>query len=453
VFFEHPPKSRSAKGVAQEVARLISDGSLAPGTRLPTIRVLATELGLSATTVAQAWKTLADWGLIEPRGKLGTRVRGTTSRAATGARFAKVSSEEPGIGLDLTTGTPDPLLLPGLGSALVALAAQGDTVLTSNYLDRAVVPQLESELVARWPYPPQRLTVVDGALDALDRLFRLLLHPGDRVAVENPTFPPVLDLIERAGAEAVPVDLDAEGPTTESLTAALEAEPVLLVIQPRAQNPSGVSMSPQRAVALAKVLAGTSTIIIEDDHAGGISSAPQVSLGTTFPENVIRILSFSKAFGPDLRLAAVAGPQLHVDALERDRTLGSGWSSRLLQHVLLHLLRDPQTLASLADARETYAQRRSSLVEALARAGVAVGGTDGINLWIPVADEDTARISLAARDVAVAPGSAFTCKPGGGDHVRLTCATVASDFDELAQQVARAAGVTRRQAGSPRGGR
>jgi aspartate/methionine/tyrosine aminotransferase len=125
----------------------------------------------------------------------------------------------------------------------------------------------------------------------------------------------------------------------------------------------------------------------------------------------------------------------------------------LLQHVLLHLLRDPETLAALADARETYARRRSSLVEALARAGVVVGGTDGINLWIPVADEDTARISLATRDVAVAPGSAFTCGPGGGDHVRLTCATVASDFDELAQQVARAAGVTRRPAGSPRGGR
>ena len=86
--------------------------------------------------------------------------------------------------------------------------------------------------------------------------------------------------------------------------------------------------------------------VIEDDHAGDISSAPAVSVGQFLPDRTVHVSSFSKSHGPDLRLAAIGGPPALVAAVADRRLLGPGWSSRLLQAVLLDLL----TVAGLGGA-------------------------------------------------------------------------------------------------------
>ncbi|QMU97160.1 aminotransferase class I/II-fold pyridoxal phosphate-dependent enzyme [Microbacterium esteraromaticum] len=432
-------RSRTAKGIAAEIGRLITSGELDVATRLPAIRALADELEVSPTTVQHAYQALAQSGLVIAQGKRGTVVRGA-AESTRPPRYAASDKELMPL-WDLTSGTPDPALLPDVGAALMSLAAQDTAILTSGYMEQPVLPDLEWELRRRWPFEPGAITVVDGALDAIDRLFRLTLRVGDRVLVENPTFPPVLDMIERAGAEIIGLPLDEHGIVPGSLRDALEMRPSLLVLQPRAQNPSGVSMTHERAEDLAAVLTGSSVLIIEDDHAGGITSASQVSLGSYLPDRVIRILSFSKAFGPDLRLAAVGGAADTIVRLDNARALGPGWSSRLLQHVLLYLLTDERALAQLANARAVYAHRRRSMVEALRREGFQIVGEDGINIWVPVANENEARIRLAMRDagIAVALGSSFLSAPLPSEFIRITCSAISEGFTELAGAIAAAA--------------
>src|SRR4029078_10143155 len=115
--------------------------------------------------------------------------------------------------------------------------------LTSSYLDQPVLPQLDERLRAKGAFPAEELTVVDGAMDALDRVAQVVIRLGDRVVVEHPTFPPLLDLLDRLGAEAIGVDVDDEGISADGLRDAMRQDPSAVFIQPRAHNPTGVSIS------------------------------------------------------------------------------------------------------------------------------------------------------------------------------------------------------------------
>ena len=198
-------------------------------------------------------------------------------------------------------------------------------------------------------------------------------------------------------------------------------------------------MSPSRAAALAAVLASSAVIVIEDDHSGDIAWAPPVSLGSYLPERTIHVRSFSKSHGPDLRLAAVGGSGNVISQVVERRLLGPGWSSRLLQAVLLEMLRDPHTVQTVAEARGEYATRRSTMSEHLTAFGVGHRGTDGINMWVDVADERSALLSLAVRGIGVAPGTPFVVAPSGTAHLRVTVGLVADDHEQVAQFLAEAA--------------
>lgn len=429
-------EDRSARGIASTVGRLIRSGALAPGDRLPTVRELAGRIGTSPTTISEAWQALSRAGAIESRGRAGTYVR-EHAHPHGPDRYQRIT-RGPGVyQVDLSTGLPDPALLPDLERAH-ELSRAGD--LTTNYFDDPVDPRLHEVLTRRWPFAPQALTVVDGCLDALDRISAELVRFGDRVLVENPTFPPLLDLLGDLGAEIVPVELDEAGPVPASLAAGLELEPVACFLQPRAHNPTGVALHLARARQLVDLLAEhPRVVVVEDDHGADISSAAPVSLGAWLPERTVHVMGFSKSHGPDLRLAAVGGAAQVVDAVVTRRRLGPGWSSRILQRLLAAMLTDDVTTTTVAAARDAYARRRSALADALAARGVVTGGTDGIHLWVPVRDEQTALVSLASHGIGASPGAPFATGTLGGDHLRVTAGLVAAGVDELADVLAQAA--------------
>jgi DNA-binding transcriptional MocR family regulator len=435
---------RSARGIAGTVSRLVMSGILPAGTRLPTVRELATELGISPTTVSQAWRTLARAGVISPRGRAGTFVLAGPAASAQPRRYRRITRSPGRLPHDYSTGTPDVALLPDLAPVLARVARGGN--LTASYLDDPVLPALEKALRLRWPFAPAALTVVDGALDALDRVTGVLVGFGSRVLVENPCFPPLLDLLEAVGAEVVALPLDDEGIQPDALHAALSAatpagaEPVALYLQPRAHNPTGVTMTARRAETLAALLTGRGVTVIEDDHVGDVAAAAPLSLGTHLPEATVHIRSFSKSHGPDLRLAAVGGVEQVVTGLANRRMLGPGWSSRLLQAVLAELLDDDETERALAHARDVYAGRREKLTAALAARAVRAQAADGINLWMEVADEQVALVSLAARGIGAAPGTPFEAAPLGTAHLRVTVGLIPdADLDAVATLLADAA--------------
>ena len=425
---------RSAKGIAATIGRLISAGDLTPGHRLPTVRELSRALGVSPTTVSEAWQTLALVGAIDARGRQGTFVRQPTGPGSP-RRYRRVTEGPGHFAVDLSTGTPDPALLPELGPVVAQVSRQS---LTSSYLDQPVLPRLDERLRESWPFVPDDLTVVDGAMDALDRIARVVVRLGDRVVVEHPTFPPLLDLLEQLGAEVIGVDVDAEGMVVEQLRAAVAADPVAVFVQPRAHNPTGVTMSARRAKALAAVLASSRATIVEDDHSGDIASGTLVSFGRFLPARTVHIRSYSKSHGPDLRLAAVGGSGEVVQAVANRRLLGPGWSSRILQAVLLEMLDHQPTIAAVRAARDEYARRRSVFVDALSERDVPVTGTDGINLWMEVSDERSALLTLAAQGIGAAPGEPFLVRPDR-PHLRVTVGLVGEGTQRLATQLADAA--------------
>ena len=437
---------RSPRGIAAAVHRMIRAGEVQPGDRLPTVRDLGVALGVSPATVSEAWQALGAVGAIHARGRAGTFVRDVAepTRPTRYLGIGGAPNTDEDSALDLSTGTPDPDLLPALHEAIERFSS-GATAWTSSYLDEPVLAALREHLEQSWPFRAQRLTVVDGALDALSRIVDQLVGLGDRVVMESPGFPPLIDLLERAGADVIAVAIDDQGMIPAELTRALQSAPVAVFLQPRAHNPTGTSMTRFRSSQLAEVLAGSRAWVIEDDHCGDISLADDVSIGQFLPERCVHIRSYSKSHGPDLRIAAVGGAAEVIDPIVARRMLGPGWTSRLLQAVLLDLLTHSDPQEAVTRARDAYARRSTLLREKLKDRGVASSPGDGINVWIPVEDERSALITLAAAGVRVAPGSPFV--PTAGDSsshgIRVTTGRLPDDesrIEEVAEIIARAAG-------------
>lgn len=437
-FDDHTPQ-----GIAGTLARAIRAGDLQVGSRLPTVREVASDLGVSPATVSTAWQALRRAGVVEARGRAGTYVCEPPRGWLSPRQRDLVGSGSSSLRLDLSRGTPDTALLPSIGPALGRVSARAST---AAYQDEPVLPELRRLLADTWPWEAETITVVDGATDGVARALEQVVGFGDRVAVESPSFPPLFDLVEALGGVVVPVAVDAEGMVPESLAAALDERPTAVLLQPRAHNPTGVSMSARRADRLADLLEhhpDARPCVVEDDHSGPISTRPSVSLGQHLPDRVVHVRSFSKSHGPDLRIAALGGPAELVEPVVARRMLGPGWTSRMLQTILLDLLTQPGSVAEVAGARDAYATRQGALVTALAARGVDVAVPDGINLWLPVRDERAALLHLAAADVRAAAGAPFHAGPQAPPHVRVTSGLVhPEDVDHVAEQLAAATRAT-----------
>lgn len=424
---------RRASEIAADVERGVADGRLAPGQSLPPLRELARELGVNPNTVAAAYRTLRERGVVETAGRRGTRVR---ARPANAPR-EELRVEPPPGGRDLSQGNPDPALLPGLGEALreAARRAERDPTL---YGAPAVLEELagparaafEADGVAAGP-----LAVTSGSLDAVERVLAAHLRPGDAVAVEDPGWGSLLDLVPALGLRAVPVAVDDEGPRPEAVEQALRRGARALIVTDRAQNPTGAAVSGRRAGELRTLLtARPETLLIEDDHGHGIVDIPLHPLaGTTGHWAVVR--SAAKALGPDMRLAVLTGDQVTVDRVLGRQRLGPGWVSHLLQRTVAWLWTSgtarPDHLA------RSYGRRRDALVAGLARHGVPAHGHSGMNVWVPVSDETGAVARLLHAGWAVAPGARFRLASPPG--VRLTVSPLADgDIPAVAGAVAEA---------------
>ncbi|WP_432045623.1 aminotransferase class I/II-fold pyridoxal phosphate-dependent enzyme [Streptomyces asiaticus] len=433
---EYPIAGRRAAEIAASVERAVGTGELPPGQLLPPLRELAQRLGVNPNTVAAAYRVLRERGVIETAGRRGSRVRSRPSSTprewigvdAAGAR-------------DLSSGNPDPALLPPLGAPLAAAAARAAERPTL-YGAPDVVPEVAELARAALDadgVPPGPVAVTSGSLDAIERVLAAHLRPGDSVAVEDPGWGSLLDLIPALGLRAVPVGVDDDGPLPERVEHVLAQGARALVVTDRAQNPTGAAVSATRAHELRGVLADyPDVLLIEDDHGHGIVDVPLHPLaGGTDRWALVR--STAKAYGPDLRLAVLTGDAVTLDRVRGRQRLGPGWVSHLLQDAVAWLWRtdavDPAAVAA------SYDTRRAALVRALRERGIAAHGRSGMNVWVPVPDETGAVVRLLAAGWAVAPGARFRVASPPG--VRLTVSPLAADeIGAAADAVAAAVGAT-----------
>lgn len=408
-------------------------GDLAPGRLLPPMRELAHELGVNANTVAAAYRSLRERGVIETAGRRGSRVR---ERPASTPREA-IRAEVPVGCVDISTGNPDTGLLPPLHSALSSAADNasrraalyGDPAV-SEPLAAAARRQLDEDGVPDGP-----VAVSSGALDAIERVLAAHLRAGDAVAVEDPGWGSLLDLVPALGLKTLPVAVDDEGPLPEEAERALREGARALIVTARAQNPTGAAVTAVRARSLREVLARyRGTLLIEDDHGHGIVEEPLNSLaGGTDCWALVR--STAKAYGPDLRLAVVTGDAVTLDRVRGRQLLGPGWVSHLLQDAVLHLWNT--RAVDVAAVARSYGQRRNALVRALEALGVEAHGRSGMNVWVPVPDETGAVTRLLQSGWAVAPGARFRLASPPGVRLTVSPLTV-EDAEELADAVAAA---------------
>ena len=407
------------------VEAAIREGRLAAGAPLPTVRDLARALRVSPTTVAAAYRTLRVRGLVHARGRRGTRV---SPRPPLPLRPL---APAPAHLRDLSRGNPDPALLPPLPRALPRRAG-----LYGEPANRPELLALARHQLERDGLPRGELAVVGGALDGIERVLQAHLRPGDRVAVEDPGYVAVFDLVGALGLVAEPVAIDDSGPLPDDLARALRTGVEAFIVTPRAQNPTGAGVDAARARELRAVLGKRpEMLVVEDDHAGPIAGAPAVSV-CHGRERWAVVRSVSKSLGPDLRLAVLAGDPTTVARVEGRQSVGTGWVSHLLQDLVTALWADPATDRQLQRAADAYTRRRDALVQALAGHGLEAHGRSGLNVWVPVVEEAPALAALAGGGWAVRAGERYRLK--AGPAVRITVAALAPrEADGLAGALAR----------------
>jgi len=399
-------RGSNATTIASSIENALHSGTLGGGQRLPAIRELAKTLRVSPVTVAAAYRLLRTRGLAAGDGRRGTALR---VQAHLAAMPAEVRNPDKGRGLiDLATGNPDPTLLPSIGPAIQAL--DPNTRLYDGSLDVLALVAFAAGEFAADGVAAGPVAVTSGSLDAIERLLLESVRPGDRVAVEDPTFPALLDLLGFLGLVAVPVSVDDEGARPESLERVLAPRVPAVVLSLRAQNPTGAAISERRAADLVRVLRQRpQALLVEIDDSAAVSGSPLVTL-TGGREHWAVVRSTSKWLGPDLRVAVTTGDAVTIARLQRRQVVNVRWVSHLLQNLTLALWSDPSSGRLLARAAEVYAERRHALIDALAVRDIHAHGRSGFNVWIPVREETATVQALAERGWAVAAGERFRLK-------------------------------------------
>jgi DNA-binding transcriptional MocR family regulator len=407
---------RTAASIAASLEQQLHARKRGAGEALPTVRDLAATLRVSPATVAAAYKLLRTRGLVAGQGRRGTRV--------AGAPVAPAHPAAPSVAegaVDLATGNPDPLLLPAVGPALHSI--EDDVRLYGDQPEKGGLLAFAGAEFEADGVPARAVAVLSGAMDAIERVLREHLRPGDAVAIEDPSFPGLIDLISASGYTAVPCGTDEEGPLPGEVHAAAGRGCRAMIVTPRAQNPTGAALSAARASELKRVLRGfAEMLLIENDYAAPVAGAPFQTLRADSRNRWAVIRSTSKFLGPDLRVAVMAGDELTVGRVRGRQALGARWVSHILQQLALTLWSDPSSGRRLARAGEIYTQRRTAALAALREHGIEARSASGFNIWVPLRDEARVVRALAERGWAVAAGERFRIRSAPG--IRVTVSTL-----------------------------
>jgi len=428
VPLQYPIRGRRSSELAVSIEGAIREGRLEPGAPLPPVRGLAASLGISPATVAAAYRRLAARGLVTGQGRRGTRVSprpplGIPAPAPVAAHLR-----------NLADGNPDAVLLPQLQPVLRNCGREPrlyGTERNHSALLAAAREQLTADGI-----PAEAIAIVGGALDGLERVLQANLRPGDRIAVEDPGYTAVFDLVGALGLAVEPMAVDDFGPEPESLAKALRTGVRAMVLTPRAQNPTGAALDEKRVRALRPILqAYPSVLLLEDDHAGPVAGVPALTLVPSHREHWAVVRSVSKSLGPDLRLAVLAGDATTIARVEGRQHIGTGWVSHVLQEAVARLSTDRRIEARLRAAASHYTARRADLIDALRRHGITAQGRSGFNVWVPVPDEQAAITGLAAAGWAVRAGERYRIK--SPPAIRVTVSNLdPADARRLAKDLA-----------------
>ena len=459
-----------ARQIQAHLERLIREGHLGDGVKLPATRELAKSLGVNRATVALAYDELIAGGHArahvgqgtfvvgtatpprvaapEPRARVSINWAGLLSRsarivAAEEDRWRRVSAGDvDASAVSFAGGMPDSALFPTEAFRHVlnrVVREEGDVLL--QYYPARGYPPLRKYL-ARYllrfgvEATPDDILIVNGSQQGFDLIARTFVDPGDFVAVEQPTYPRALQVFRAAGAQMLAVPWAREGPRPEALERLLDRHtPKLFYCQPNCHNPSGLSITPDTGRRLLSAAARREVPIVEDgfDPSLYYGRRPATPLKALDGDDVvIYIGTFSKILFPGLRLGWVVAAPPVIERLAGAKQLADLHTSALLQAAVHRFCERRLLDRHAARVAAQYGQRRTLLVEALRRRmpeGVTWTEAEGgfsLLLTLPLGLDAAALLPAAiARGVAFTPGRPFFVDGGGERTLRLSFSSVA----------------------------
>jgi GntR family transcriptional regulator/MocR family aminotransferase len=414
-----------ARGVAEDVTR----GRLRPGDPLPGSRTLAGLLAVHRSTVVAAYAELAaqGWAVTRPGGKTviaatSPDVRPRRLAASPAARPRPGLPARPGFelapapperarmftprpppagALPLWGGVPDTRLVsaPLLGRALRRVVRLQGPALLGYAADGRGHPRLRQALAGMLSSArglaagADDVLVTQGSQMALDLVARVLIRPGDVVAVEALGYRAAWAAFQRAGARLEPVPVDAEGLDVGALEElARRGRLRALYLTPHHQYPTTVVLSPRRRVALLALARAQRLAIVEDDydHEFHYDGRPVLPLASADPGGqVVYIGSLAKILAPGLRIGFLVGPAALLARVAEERALTDRQGNLVMEAAVAELLEDGEVQRHARRARRIYQERRDVLCAALGR---QLGGAlsfqvppGGLALWAQAA--------------------------------------------------------------------
>jgi GntR family transcriptional regulator/MocR family aminotransferase len=423
----------------------ILSGGLRSGDRLPSTRDLAEQLGTSRTVVLLAYDQLLAEGFAVGRRGSGTyastgagavravaaappvKLRLTRFGSAAAAAWSRVNIPPPRTGLlpyDFVYGRSDLEAFPfGMWRRLLLRSARRTPTAQLDYgpaagsvaLREAICSHLRrSRAVSS---DPSQVLIVNGSQQALNLISRVLIEPGDSVAIEDPGYQGTREVLDASGARLRPVPVDRDGldPTK------LPARARMAFVTPSHQFPTGAILPLARRVALLDWAKRTRAAIVEDDYDGEFRYAgqPLESLqGLDGGARVIYLGTFSRTVFAALRIGYIVAPKSLAQALTSAKWLSDRHTATLEQETLAEFIGCGMYERYLRRVRHRNARRREALLEAMRKYlgdRIEVSG-DGagahVVLWLSERVAEQALITgAAARGVGVYPVSPYFLKP------------------------------------------
>jgi len=441
--------------LAETLARDIRNGSLPPGTKMPSIRKTVAQYSVSPATAFQAYYRLEERGLVRARERSGYYVTGPVGRTlplpqpvvrraqqvSTDVDISKLvfsvldAARDPRL-IQLGSAFPSPELFPWerLGKSLARAGRELDPWYSVSDMAAGHLA-LRQQIGLRYlgagaPQPTEEIIVTSGALEALNLCLMAVTEPGDVVAIESPGFYASLQALERLRLRAVEIPVDSrEGIDLDALESALERHPIKACwFMTQFQNPLGASMPEARKQALVELLARHRVPLIEDDVYGELYFGNRCPLpAKAFDQEglVMHCSSFSKTLAPGFRVGWVA-PGRFGDAIQRLRLMTTLSAGVPTQVALAEYLQHGGYDKHLRRLRHVLEMQQGQLIAAIGRHfpdSVRVSQPDGgYFLWVEFPEGfDALALHRAALEhgIGIAPGPIFSARQGYRNCIRL----------------------------------
>lgn len=427
--------------IADAMARQIRTGTLPRGERIPSVRNLASQHGVSQSTVVQAYRTLEDARLIEARPRSGYFV------AARPPQLPEPDTSRPPR-RSVSVG------ISAMAAKMASLAHHPDYVsfgaacpeaslFAQERVRRAVsrATQRHRGTLCQYPFGPgdeslrraiarhvlrmgchidtDDIVVTSSCLESISLCLRTVTKPGDVVALESPTYYGFLDILENLGLRALEIPTHPRtGLSLDALQLALDTQPIkALLVVPTLSNPIGASMPVPERKRLVQMLARHKVPMIEDVLYNDLCEDDDRRRAVQSFDTAGQVMlcgSFSKTIAPGLRLGWIAAPAW-TERLQRLKAATSGSETVMLQRALADLLTQPGIEAGYRQLRGVVAARvdeaRGLISRHFPKGTRVTAPAGGFILWLELpGDIDTIALFEACLDehICIAPGSLFS---------------------------------------------